>query len=75
MAKVYRCKDCGQECPDPVYFRLQFTLCGLTQARLRLDRNTSIPVGHYCKACLLRRVRTVLGGGADLGRIESLLAL
>lgn len=68
MPKVYRCADCGRECPDALYLRLQLTRCGLRQA-LKQRRHLAIPVGHFCLDCASQRVRTAVGRDLDLSSL------
>lgn len=75
MRKTYTCTNCECDCSEPVYLRLQITLCGLVGARKRNDRNRSFRLGHLCKACLLQRVRTALGRDLAAAELHVLVGL
>jgi hypothetical protein len=61
MPRDYKCADCGKECPQPIYLRLHLTRCGWVRATQDPRWQSSIPVGHFCVACLSARVRTITG--------------
>jgi hypothetical protein len=70
MRKGYFCLDCGTECLDPFYLRLNLTKCGWVVAS-RLPRwQRSIPVGHFCEECLLLRVRTATDRDFKLAELD-----
>jgi hypothetical protein len=73
VQKTYTCINCGSDCSEPAYLRLQMTLCGLVGARKRNDRNHSFRLGHLCKGCLLQRVRTALGRNLAAAEVQVLV--
>lgn len=71
VRKNYMCTECGSECTAPTYVRLHLTSCGWTRLSQQARRQRSIPVGHFCDECLLRRVRTAVGRDFDSSLVES----
>jgi len=71
VRKNYVCKECGSECAAPTYVRLHLTSCGWSRDSQQARRQRSIPVGHFCDECLLRRVRTAVGRDFDSSLVES----
>jgi len=57
----YRCADCGTECLQPIYVRLHFTRNGWSRASGQKRWQKSLRLGRFCVACLLKRVRTLMG--------------
>jgi hypothetical protein len=70
MRKKYFCRECKTECGAPTYLRLQLTRCGWTRVSELPRWQKSIPVGHFCEACLWARVRTAMGRDFDLSQVE-----
>jgi hypothetical protein len=70
MHKKYSCEDCRADCSAPTYLRLHLTSCGSTQVPGESRWQKSIPIGHFCKECLLARVRTATGHDFDLPQVE-----
>jgi len=69
--KEYHCSECKKQCASPTYVRLHLTACGHISAS-KLERwQRSIPVGHFCDECLLRRVRMAVGRDFDSSLVES----
>jgi hypothetical protein len=70
MRKKYFCEECKAECVAPTYLRLQLTRLGWKRVSLLPRWQKSIPVGHFCEACLLACVRTAMGRDLDLSQVE-----
>jgi hypothetical protein len=57
----YRCQDCGKQCHEPIYVRLHLTRNGWSKASGQKRWQKSLCLGRFCVACLLKRVRTLVG--------------
>jgi len=61
MPEIYRCEDCGSECREPIYVRLHLTRNGWSRMSGQRRWQASVPIGRFCVACLVKRVRTATG--------------